>query len=125
MGSQLLTGWGISLRKGIKSFCLCSGIAPGPLVLCQVLAAGDRALAGPTALIPTSSSCYTHAASPLPCEVVPSWLWEGGVLARREVAHEKFLYLITSQAVTEFKSNRAAYLAVLWISQLAFSSLVL
>lgn len=129
MGNQLLTGWGISLRKGIRSFCLCSGIAPGPLVLCWVPGASGRARAGLSVLAPPSSSCYNHTASnstaALPCEVVPSWLWEGGVLARREVAHEESLYLIAGQAVTEFKSSRAAYLAALWISQLAFFCLAL
>lgn len=93
-------------------------------MLCRVPAASGRVQAGPTVLAPPSSSCYNHAASPsvvaLPCVVVPSWLWEGGILARREAAHEKSLYLITSKALTEFKGNRAAYLAALWISQLAF-----
>lgn len=82
VGNQLLMGWGISLRKVIKSFCLCSGIAPRPLVLCRILAASSRAPSGPTVLAPPSSSCYKQAVSPsavaLPCEVVPSWLWEGG-----------------------------------------------
>ena len=46
-------------------------------------------------------------------------------MARREAAHERSLYLITGKAVTEFESNRAAYLAALWISLLAFFCLAL
>lgn len=78
-------------------------------MLCRVPAAGGRAPAGPTLLASPSSSCYSCAA--LPCEVVPSWLWEGGVLARREVAHEKSLYLITGQAVTRGREQQGCLLS--------------
>lgn len=84
-------------------------------MLCWVPAAGGRAPADPTLLASPSSSCYSRAASPsavaLPCEVVPSWLWEGGVLARREVAHEKSLYLITGQAVTRGREQQGCLLS--------------
>lgn len=72
-------------------------------MLCKVPAA--RILAGPTVQTPSSSSCsswkavtgsYRLSASPsvvaVPSDVVPSRLWEGSVLVRREVAHEKSVF---------------------------------
>lgn len=62
-------------------------------MLIWVQAAGGRELAGPTVLVPLLLAVNNHAVSSsaarLPCEVVPSWLWEGGILARREVVHLK------------------------------------
>lgn len=80
------TSWGISLRKGIKAFCLCSEFAPRPLVLTWVRAAGWQSAGWCHSAGSPSPSCYNHAvsssAAALHCEVVPSWLWKGGVLAR-------------------------------------------